>query len=111
MQSVKITISMSEDINGRLPKVGDVVWRKNSWNDRLEFITGFTGNGNPKVSYPTHVGGGQKEVLYANGYITTTNYVIVDTPGEAMLTDAQLECINEERKNLGLKPLKRYGNS
>lgn len=98
------------DLNGRLPQIGDVIYRLSTanWYGEPEIITGFTPSGNPKLSRPSKITSGGGYILYANGYITSGKFVILDTPD---VDDLTLECFNKERKNRGLMPLKKYGNT
>lgn len=104
---------MYPDINGRIPKIGDLVWRKSGYAV-LELIKGFSKSGNLILYGVTKTYNktlGTEETLYNRGYMTTTQYIIIDTPSQHMLTDAQLSCVNKERQKLGLSPLRRYGNT
>lgn len=98
---------MREDLNGRIPKIGDIIHRQSLSSRGFEMVMSFTGNGNPKLARFLDDGvGGYK--TYNTGYLTSADYVILDTPN---MNDKHLGYINEERKKMGLKPLKRYGDS
>lgn len=97
------------DINGRAPQVGDIIYRYASYGAGFYIVTKFSRSGNIMIKdFYEEVATSLVKLSGYTGYITTSTYVICDTPN---VFDNMLEAFNEERKKLGREPLKKYGDS